>query len=264
MSKTALACVAKILRHAQAAGIACPPVRDRIGGEDRIASAYAVQRLNQTYWEKSRRRIGMKVGYGTPVAYRPMGLSEPGYGVLMSDRVYGAGDEVPFARFVRPKVEAETAIVLEHGLNLPDINIADLMRAAAYAVTAVEIVDVRIADWDITPVDAIADNMGAGAIVLGSVPRRLSDLNLDAPVAQLEIDGVVAAEGKGLNWVANPISAAAQVARWAYRQGQPLRAGDIIMAGALHMPIWCNPGTRIRSTVAGLGAVTFDLASETT
>ncbi len=52
------------------------------------------------------------------------------------------------------------------------------VKRIAYALPALEIVDSRIADWDIRITDTIADNGSAGLFVVGSQPVSLADVSL--------------------------------------------------------------------------------------
>ncbi|MGW3650929.1 hypothetical protein [Streptomyces sp. NPDC000878] len=69
-----------------------------------------------------------------------------------------AGVPVDIARTLQPKIEAEIAFVLAHDLTAPAIEPADAAPATAYVLAALEIVDSRIAAWNIDIVDTVADN----------------------------------------------------------------------------------------------------------
>ena len=54
---------------------------------------------------------------------------------------------------------------------------SDVMRATDFVVAAIEIVDSRIKDWNISIVDTVADNASSGMFVLGGSPKRLRDID---------------------------------------------------------------------------------------
>ncbi len=80
------------------------------------------------------------------------------------------GAEIGLGRLLQPRVEAEVAFVL--GADLPDdrVTTADLLRAVDHLLPAIEIVDSRVAGWDISIVDTVADNASSGLFVLGTTP----------------------------------------------------------------------------------------------
>src|SRR3546814_3429640 len=82
-----------------------------------------------------------------------------------------------------------------------------------YLLPAIEIVDSRIAGWDITIVDTIADNASAGLFVLGASPKLLTDIDLAAVTVVLSRDGETVSTGVGSNCLGNPLSAALLLAR---------------------------------------------------
>lgn len=79
--------------------------------------------------------------------------------------------EVPVDAVMRPKVEAEVALVLERDLDCARPTLADVISAVAYALPAIEIVGSRIANWDIELVDTIADNSSSSGFVVGAWHR---------------------------------------------------------------------------------------------
>ena len=104
---------------------------------------------------------------------------------------YGDGEEIALSRMMQPKVEAEIALVLERDLIHEKHTFADLIRATAYAVAAIEVVDSRIENWDIRFVDTVADNASSALFVLGTRPVRLDSsiwsgcaMTLNAPASR--------------------------------------------------------------------------------
>lgn len=84
-------------------------------------------------------------------------------------------EPLDLARFLQPRVEAEVAFVLGSDLDSPTANVADVLRATEFVLPAIEVVDSRVAGWDIRIADTIADNASSGAIVLGTTPGRSTD-----------------------------------------------------------------------------------------
>ena len=78
-------------------------------------------------------------------------------------------------RLLQPRIEAEVAFVLGADLDDGPLDVDAVRGAVDYAVAALEIVDSRIAGWDISFGDTVADNASSGLFVLGATgpqPRR--------------------------------------------------------------------------------------------
>jgi 2-keto-4-pentenoate hydratase len=165
------------------------------------------------------------------------------------------GEEVALSRVMQPKVEAEVALVLEKDLKHKDVSISELIAAVAYAVPAIEIVASRIENWNIKIQDTIADNASSGLFVLGNDPKKLEGLDLRLCGMVMERRGEQVSLGAGVACLGNPLNAALWLARTMAQAGAPLKAGDVIMTGALGPMVGVAPGDVIEVRIAGLGSV---------
>lgn len=255
----AIAKAAARLRDAYT-GTPIAPLRDVLAptaGE----TAYAIQRFNTRYWVKQGRRVvGYKIGLTAEAVQRQLGVDQPDCGVLFDDMQVADGGELSAAAMIQPKAEAEVALVLARDLNQPKATMHDVLAATAYALPAIEIVDSRIADWKITFADTVADNASSAYFVLGCEPRSLAGLDLRTCGMVLEADGRVASTGVGAACLEHPLKAAAWLARVRSHGDEPLRAGDIVLTGALGPMIPIAQGMQLRATIGGLGSVSFKLA----
>ncbi|HEY1104889.1 MAG TPA: 2-keto-4-pentenoate hydratase, partial [Agromyces sp.] len=178
-------------------GVACAPVRELIGETDQDA-AYAVQSLGiDRLLADGRRIVGRKIGLTSPAVQAQFGVYSPDYGVLLDDMVFADREPIDLGRFLQPRVEAEVAFVLGHDLDSESANVADVIRATEFVLPAIEVVDSRIAGWDIRITDTIADNASSGAIVLGTTPRRIEGLDLAGLGMRLDHEGEPVSTGSG-------------------------------------------------------------------
>ena len=247
--------LAASLRCAAESGEAIAPIRGQIDSED-IDSAYAIQQANTEHWlQAGRRLVGRKIGLTSRSVQKQLGVDSPDFGMLFAAMALGDGEEVALARVMQPKVEAEVALVLERDLTEPDCNLAELIRATAYVLPAIEIVASRIANWDIKLVDTVADNASSGLFVLGAEPKRLAGLDLRLAGMVMQRRGEPVSLGAGAACLGNPLNAAVWLARTMVRVGNPLRAGDVIMTGALGPMVTVAPGDVIDVRIGGLGSV---------
>ncbi|GAB3151792.1 2-keto-4-pentenoate hydratase [Micromonospora sonneratiae] len=234
----------------------CPPLRGRLLSEADVASAYQVQQFQVRRWlDRGCRQVGAKIGLTSRAVQESFGVFQPDYGVLLNSMEVPDGVEVDLGRLLQPKVEAEIAFVLGADLPFEQVTTADVIHAVDYLLPAIEIVDSRIADWDISIVDTIADNASSGLFVLGTSPRRLADVDLRLCGMVLEQAGEPVSVGAGAACLGNPLHALAWLADTMARAGSPLRAGDVVLSGALGPMVPVTPGAAYEARISGLGSV---------
>jgi 2-keto-4-pentenoate hydratase len=210
-----------------------PPPRETFG-LSRVEDAQAVQDTNTRRWlAGGRKMVGRKIGLTSMAVQAQLGVDEPDYGVLWADYGFSAGDSVSTKRFMQPRAEVEIAFVMERAVDDPEATMTELMRAVAYAVPAVEIVDSAVADWNIRLVDTIADNASAGGFALGTSPRRITDIDMRLGGAILSKNGMPASTGIGAACLGHPLNATLWLARKMASLGRPMAAGDVVLSGAL-------------------------------
>lgn len=252
---TAVETAAERLDRARRTGVPCAPVRNLLPAGD-LDAAYAVQSLlTERRLAGGRRITGWKIGLTSPAVQRQLGVDTPDFGALLDDTAVPDGAELPWGAVLQPKAEAEVALVLERDLGHERHTTADVIRATAFALPAVEVVGSRIRDWDITAVDTIADNASSGAYVLGSRPVLLRDVDLRTAGMVLERRGEPVSTGAGAACLGHPLHAAVWLADTLVRLGRPLRAGDTVLTGALGPMTAVAPGDVLEARVDGLGSV---------
>ena len=168
---------------------------------------------------------------------------------------------VPYAGLLQPKVEAEIAFVLGADLAEGDLTSGRVRGAVDYAVAALEIVDSRITGWDITITDTIADNASSGLFVLGARRAGLDAFEPADTVMELAVEGDVVSRGTGAACLGDPLAALVWLARTARDLGDPLRAGQVVLSGALGPMVPVRPGMDVAATMSGLGSVTTRFAA---
>jgi 2-keto-4-pentenoate hydratase len=224
LQDSALTALADRLALAARTGVACDPVRDVIDLSD-LDVAYAVQDIGTTRAIAAGRRIiGRKIGLTSLAVQKQLGVDQPDYGMLFADMVMGEGTPIPPDRLMQPKIEAEVALILGRDLDMANPTIADVIWATAYVLPALEIVGSRIRNWDIRIVDTIADNASSGLLVLGGPARALDGVDLRGAGEMV-------------------------------RRGRPLRAGEVVLTGALGPMVPVVAGDVFTAQIDGLGTV---------
>lgn len=251
--------LARRLRDAYTTG-AVTPLRDGLEPTD-ITGAYAVQEINTRFWESEGRRIvGRKAGLTAKAVQKQLGVDQPDFGVLFDDMRIANGGSLSPARCLQPKAEAEIAFVL--GSDLPSVETTPEEAAAAVASVhaAIEIVDSRIEDWKIAFADTVADNGSSAFFVLADEGKPLAGLDLWTAGMVMQVNGEIVSLGAGAAALGHPLNAAAWLARTLAARGEPLKAGDILLAGALGPMVAIHPGDKVECFVGGIGTCSFTYA----
>jgi 2-keto-4-pentenoate hydratase len=256
----------------------CAPVRDEIGAAD-VEAAYAVQQiLHRRALDAGREVSGRKIGLTAPAVQAQLGVDQPDFGFLYADmdvtRDANSGGVDP-ARLLQPKIEAEVAFLLGADLDTPGpsgrFDDAAVAEAIAAVVPALEIVDSRVAGWDISFADTVADNASAGLYVLGEahVGPAVLGPDLAATLARVSMTMTRSHEneaaqqvstGRGADCLGSPVTALAWLATTARRHGEPLRVGQVVLAGALGPMVPVAAGDTFTAALSGLGGVTARFA----
>lgn len=232
-----------------------PPLREQYP-EMNGADAYAIQKINtDKRIADGRRIVGRKIGLTAKAVQAQLGVDQPDFGILFDDMGYGDAELVPMSVLQQPKVEAEIAFVIGRDIDESEPSMVDVMRAIEYALPAIEIVGSRIDNWNIKFVDTVADNASSGAFVLGNSPRTLSKFDLRMCGMAMFLKGEPVSTGAGVACLGNPLNAVLWLARKMARVGSPVRAGDLVLSGALGPMVVVKPGDIFEARINGLGTV---------
>ncbi|WP_298446697.1 fumarylacetoacetate hydrolase family protein [Gordonia sp. (in: high G+C Gram-positive bacteria)] len=262
MSTGAITTAAQRLLTAMDQRKPCPPVRDLIGPTD-VTAAYAVQQLlTQDRMERGAVVVGRKIGLTNPAVQQQLGVDRPDFGVLFADMDY-TGTPIPRTALLQPKVEAEIAFVLGEDL-AGGLSAETVRRAVTGSHAAIEVVDSRIADWDISYADTVADNASAGLYVLGD--RLPTGVDTSSVTMTMTVNGETASIGCGTDCLGGPLKALLWLAETARDLGEPLRAGHIILSGALGPMVAVHPGDHVEARIVlsdePIGTAVVDFAAE--
>ena len=218
-----------------------------------LEQAYAVQEHQVAAWKRAGRKVvGYKVGLTSLAMQKQLGVDQPDFGRLLDDMVLNPSHPVSLERFISPKIEPEISFVLKSDLRGPGLTLDEVRDAVDYAVTSLEIIDSRIADWRIKLSDTIADNASSGALVLGSEHIRIDSQDLAATAVTLSVNGKVVGEGTGAAVLGHPLNGLLWVANTLGALGQTLEAGAVVMSGSVTAAVPIDPGDTVTATFSGL------------
>jgi 2-keto-4-pentenoate hydratase len=253
------------LAEAQATRVPCAPVRDLIGTDD-LAAAYAVQQgLVGARLDAGAAVVGRKIGATSEAVQKQLGVDQPDFGYLLdemdvSDAARDGGGAISMRTLLQPRVEAEVAFRLGRDIDVPEDQITlDLVRDAVdVALPALEIVDSRIADWKIGFTDTVADCASSALFVVGTDERPLTEVSPVDVVMSLTINGEERSSGNGAACLGDPLEALRWLAVQSARFGDPLRAGQLVLSGALGPFVPFAPGDRVEASISGFDTLSVE------
>lgn len=232
-----------------------------------IEDGYAIQRE----WVKleladGRTIKGRKIGLTSRAMQLSSQITEPDYAPLMDDMFFETGSDLPFDRFIAPRVEVELAFILGKPLKGPGVSLFDVLSATEYVTPAIEIIDSRIEQFDRdTKVmrkvfDTISDFAANAGIVLGGRPVRPMDVDLRWVGALLHKNGVIEETGLAAAVLNHPATGVAWLANKIAPYGEQLNAGDVVLAGSFTRPTPAVKGDSFHADYGPLGSISFRFA----
>jgi 2-keto-4-pentenoate hydratase len=174
--------------------------------------------------------------------------------VLFSDMRYEPAGRADPATLLQPRIEAEVAFVLSRDVD-EAVTADSVAGHVELAFAALEIVDSRIAGWDISLADTIADNASSGGYVVAASGVDLGGVDLASVRMSMTENGSVVSAGAGSDCMGSPLEALAWLANTSRELGSPLRAGEVVLSGALGPMVPVRPGAVYAATISDVGHV---------
>ena len=238
-----------------------PPLRSR-GLDLQIDDAYAISLgLLQRRLRDGERVIGKKIGVTSPAVQNMLGVHQPDFGFLTDRMQVEDGATVRIAdTMIQPRAEAEIALILGSSLKGPGVTPADVLAATESIAPCFEIVDSRIANWDIRIIDTVADNASCGVFVLGAQRSSPKAHDLAALHVQVWKNGQPLSSGLGSAVQGSPLASVAWLANTLGRYDVALEPGEIILSRSLVPLEPAAPGDRFTLELAGVGSASIAFA----
>ena len=229
-----------------------------------VEDGYAIQ----SEWVKleiadGRTIKGRKIGLTSRAMQQASQITEPDYAPLMDDMFFEQGSDIPFNRFIAPRIEVELAFILGRSLKGPGVTMFDVLAATEYVTPAIEIIDARIEQFDRDTkemrkvFDTISDFAANAGIVLGGRPVRPNDVDLRWVGAMLYKNGVIEETGLAAAVLNHPANGVAWLANKIAPHDEQLNAGDVVLGGSFTRPTPANVGDTFHVDYGALGGVGF-------
>lgn len=247
---------AELIRNAYKDAKGIQPLREQMENLNEEC-AYEIQRINTDHWiNEGRRVVGRKIGLTSHSVQKQFGVFQPDFGMLYADMSNASGSIIDTSKLIHPRVESEIAFVLSEDLDEEHITVNDIVKATDHLLSAIEVVDSRIKDWNIKFVDTVADNASSGCYVIGNAPVFIEEIDLELCGMVLRRGGEPVSTGAGKACLGNPLIAAQWLANKMVEVGMPLEAGDVILTGALGPMVEVRKGDSFVSSISGFQDIT--------
>lgn len=254
MNHSKLEKIAQSLKKSEITCVAIDPI-SKSNPELDIKDAYKIQLINIENDINSGKKItGKKIGLTSLAMQNLLGVDQPDFGHLTNTMEIKDGT-VSRDTMLQPKVEGEIAFVLKKDLEGPNVTVEDVMEATDYVAAAIEIVDSRVADWNINIIDTIADNASSGMYIVSEKkvdPRKveLKEISMD-----LYKNGEKINTGYGKDVLGDPAYCVAWLANTLWEYGVTLQKDEIVLSGAFSAALSAEKGDEFEAIFSELGAV---------
>jgi 2-keto-4-pentenoate hydratase len=226
-----------------------------------IADAYDIQQRFVTLLRGQHGdAVGYKVGLTSAAMQTFCGIDHPIAGVVLARRVVQSGATVRRADYGRLGLEFEIAVRLKSDVPVTGMPLtAEAIAPHIGGVgAAIEIVDDRSADYaSLDVLSLVADNSWNAGIVLSEFAATFSktwpDL-ADVP-GRAARDRVAIGEGHGRDILGHPFNSVAWLATQLASRGVGLKAGEVVMTGAVMKTVFPDGDAGYRFELEGIGLV---------
>ena len=222
-----------------------------------IQSAWVAKKL-----AAGRRIIGHKIGLTSKAMQQALNINEPDSGVLFDDMLFADAGDVPAARFIETRIEAELAFVIKRDIEGDARTMLDVLAATDCVMPALEILDTRILRVDPETkstrkiYDTISDNAANAGIVLGGRPMLPREIDLRWIGAIVSKNAAIEETGLAAGVLNHPAMGIVWLLRrLAAQQGCGLKAGEVVLSGSFIRPIEARRGDTIHADYGPAGTV---------
>lgn len=226
-----------------------------------IKDAYRIQERMLSHRLKAGERVvGKKVGATSKAVQTLLNVHQPDFGLLLSGMIHNSGETIPINSLIQPKAEGEIGFLLGRDIVGPGVTAAEVIAATDWVMPCFEVVNSRIANWQIGIIDTVADNASCGVIALGAAARNPREIDLELCGMFIEKNGEVVVTGAGAAALGHPANAVAWLANALGGLGIPLKRGEVILSGSLATLVPIEAGDHLRMEIGGLGACSIRFA----
>jgi 2-keto-4-pentenoate hydratase len=226
--------------------------------DPRVARGLSAQlELRSRRLAEGEHPVGWKVAFGAPQAQELLGLGAPLTGFLTSRALVEPGAVYSIAGWTKPALEAEIAVHLRSDLGAGAGR--DWTQAAIAGLgPALELADLDRPLEELKTV--LAENIFQRGVILGPLDASRAGGDITGIRARITSDGVeVGATDDPTALTGDHLDVVAHVADLLAAFGETLRAGEVVITGAVLPHVWPARGQHVELELEPLGSldVTF-------
>ena len=201
--------------------------------------------------------VGRKIGITSRGVMEMLNCDSPDYGYLLAHTELTEGQPLIRSNLNAPMIEGELAFVIGEDLIGSSLTVADITNAISWVIPCFEVCDSRYPDWEITVTDTIADNAAASHFMLGTHPKRLSEINPRSIGMVIEKNGTLLGTGTGAEVMGSPIASVTWLAKKLMEYGTFLKKGNIVLSGSFMAGDLVSSGDVYTMTLDGFPPLTM-------
>jgi 2-keto-4-pentenoate hydratase len=198
--------------------------------------------------------VGRKIGLASRELLARAGVDEPYWAYIFDNGVVQNGATLDLSRYFRVRLEPEIALVLGKDLSERPVGRTQVASAIRGVHPAFELVDIRTDIEGLQVAEAIADSGWNAGYVLGEgVPADGVDLDAIGVRVSSQRSGPLSALGRADMLLDGPLGCLTWLAERLIADGEPLRAGEIVLTGTLAGAIPIAAGETVTAEFSGIG-----------
>ncbi len=220
-----------------------------------LDEAYAIQSISLgRRYIRGEQLLGLKLGFTSKAKMEQMGVHDMIWGRLTDKMFYKSGSDLAIKDFIHPRAEPEIAFRVSKDID----QVITLENAKDYVdglAVAIEVIDSRYENFKFSLEDVVADNCSSAGFTYGEwmpVETKIQDISM-----RLSFDGEPVQEGNSNAILGNPWESFVNAARLARENGEVLKTGSIILAGAATPAVYLKVNQKVTAWADGLGSASF-------
>lgn len=216
------------------------------------ADAYVVQKKLVAL--RGSEITGYKSGLTNKAIQVRYETDEPAAGVLFKDARLPLDVAIATSDFIKPRIETEVGLVLRTDITDPITSAGELKSHLAFWRPMIELVDMGFLTTPLVT-DMIAANIVASRYIQTDYCHDVETAN-DATV-HLFKNGELLHEGKATDALGDQLEAATWIVNHMLSQGYSMKAGQVLMTGALGVTHPAEPG-KYHADYGEFGSIEFE------
>lgn len=222
-----------------------------------LEDAYIIQKASiDRRLDRGEKMVGYKLGFTSKAKMKQMGVHDLIWGRLTDKMDYKPGFDLAISDFIHPRAEPEIAFLIGKDINKP-LDLGSVKDYIAGVSVAIEFIDSRYVNFKFSLEDVVADNCSSSGFCTGDwlpADTRIEDL----PIS-LSIDGNVVEDGNSNAIMGNPWESAVEATRLVIANGETLKEGHILLAGAATPATFVERGQTVEAEADGLGKISINI-----